>query len=399
MKATHKRGLFVGAAAALVVAAALAIPERLPVEVAPVTRGPLVVTVDASGRTRVRQRRVVAAPAGGHLERIDRRPGDAVAAGDVLARLGAPAAAPLDPRTRAELEARLESAAAVSRETAAGVERAAMARAHAERELARLRPLFAAGGVSRQTLDGAEFEHEARRADLRAAELARETAARNVSVARAQLERFDETAARPGAFAADVLVRAPADGRVLRVLFESEGPVQAGTPLIEIGDLAALEAVVEVLTSDAVAIGPGAAVLFERWGGTEPLKGRVRLVEPSGFTKVSALGVEEQRVAVVVEPEGAADAWAKLGDGYRLEARIVVWEAETLKAPLAALVRDADGWSAFAVSGGRARVRRVEVGRRAVGEAQVTGGLAAGDVVVLYPSAHVRDGARVAVAR
>ena len=399
MKMTRRRGWVIAALAAAAAAAALLVPERVPVEVASVTRGPLVVTVDASARTRVRERRIVVAPASGWLERIQARPGDAITAGAVLARIGAPVAAPLDPRTRAELEARLASAQAISEEAAAGVGLATVARDHAERELARLRPLFAAGGVSRQTLDAAEFEREARKAELRAAELALETAGRNVAVARAQLARSGETTRLPGAAATEVPALAPADGRLLRVLCESEGPVQAGTPLLEIGDPSALEAVVEVITSDAVAIAPRAAVLFERWGGAEPLTGRVRLVEPSGFTKLSALGVEEQRVNVVVDPEGAPDAWARLGDGYRLEARIVVWEAETLKAPLAALARDADGWSAFVVSGGRARTRRVEVGRRAVGEAQVTAGLAPGDVVVLYPSARLRDGARVAVER
>ncbi len=398
MKATHKRGLLIGAAAALVAVVALAIPGRVPVEVASVTRGPLVVTVDASARTRVRERRIVVAPAGGSLARIDRRPGDAVAAGDVLARIAGPASAPLDTRTRAELEARLASAAAVAAEASAGVERAAAARAHAARELARLRELFADGAATRQALDNGEFEHEARGIELRAAELARETADRNIAVARAQLVSLGEAAGWPGALAADMLVRAPADGRVLRVLWESEGTIQAGTPLVELGDPAALEAVVEVLTSDAVGIGPGAAVLFERWGGSEPLKGRVRLIEPSGFTKVSALGVEEQRVNVVVDPDGAA-AWRALGDGYRLEARIVVWEAETVKVPLAALSRGAGGWTTFVVSGGRASLRVVEIGRRAVGEAQVVSGLVPGDAVALYPSARLGDGGRVTIAR
>lgn len=399
MKTIQRRGLAIGGVVALVVAAVLVTPEGVPVEVGPVTRGPLVVTVDASAKTRVRQRRIVVAPASGHLPRIERRAGDTVAEGDLLAVIGPPAAAPLDPRTRADLEARLASAVAYSEEVAASVKRVAVTQAQAERELARLRPLFEEEVVSAQAFDNAGVEHQARTADLRAAELARETADRNVAVARAQLLRLDETARRPGSLAAGVPVRAPADGRVLRILCESEGPVQGGTPLLELGDPSSLEAVVEVLTSDAVGIAPGAPVLFERWGGAEPLRGKVRLVEPSGYTRVSALGVEEQRVNVVVDPEGAPGGWSKLGDGYRLEARIVIWQAETVKVPVAALARDAAGWSAFVIRDGRARLRRVEVGRRAVGEAQATGGLEPGDVVALHPSGRVRDGARVAIVR
>jgi HlyD family secretion protein len=401
MKTTRKRGLWILGLLALLAVAVLLKPERVPVEVAPVTRGPLVVTVDASARTRVRVRRVIVAPANGHLERIERRAGDAVGAGDVIARLGAPSSAPLDPRTRADLEARLASTVATAEEATAAVRRAAMSQEHAERELARARPLIEAQVIARQAFDDAEFEHEARGAELRAAELARETAGRNVAVARAQLMRLDDAIVRPAAANAsgDAWVRAPADGRVLRVLCESEGPVQAGTPLLELGDPSSLEVVAEVLTADAVVIPPGASVTFERWGGVEPLRGKVRLVEPSAFTKVSALGVEEQRVNVIIDPDGGAGAWAKLGDGYRLEARIAVWEAETVKVPLAALARDASGWSAFVIHGGQAQLRRVDVGRRALGEAQVRGGLVPSDLVALHPSSSVRDGARVAVAR
>ena len=197
--------------------------------------------------------------------------------------------------------------------------------------------------------------------------------------------------------AADVVqVRAPADAHVLRLLQESEGAVAAGQPLLEIGDPETLEVEVEVLSTHAVRIVPGSKVILDRWGGEQAVEGRVRVVEPSGFTKVSALGVEEQRVRVIVDFASPREAWARLGDGYRVEARFVLWEGEdVLQLPTSALFRNGAGWAAFVIDGRRARLKPVEIGQRAGLATQVLSGLAAGDRVVAHPDETVRDGARV----
>jgi HlyD family secretion protein len=193
-------------------------------------------------------------------------------------------------------------------------------------------------------------------------------------------------------------VHAPVRGQVLRVLQESEGVVPAGAPLVEIGNPLALEVVVDVLTTDAVDIRPGARVRIERWGGASALTGHVRQVEPSAFTRLSALGVEEQRVNIVIDLDAPHERWASLGDGYRVEASIVVWVGhDRLLVPVGAVFRQGEGWATYVVKDGRTRLRTVELGRRSAAEIEVVGGLRAGDRVVLYPTDNVRDGARAKV--
>jgi HlyD family secretion protein len=387
--------VFAGALALVAALAWLARPGPVVVEIVPVTRGPMAATVDASAKTRVRERRVIVATASGFLRHLDRRAGDRVEPGAVLATLGATAPTPLDPRTHAELEARLGAAVAGAAEASAGIERARVALAHAEQERARIRTLFDGGAATRQASDAADFEVTARRTELRSAELAELTARQSVALVRAQLaHRFTDEKQAKGA-EPPVLVRSPIEGRVLRVLTESEGPVLAGTPLLELGTVGVPEVVVEVLTADAVRVASGARVAFERWGGQEKLGGIVREVEPAAFTKVSSLGVEEQRVNVLAEPAGNVAAWATLGDGFRLEARIVTWEGEATRAPLSAMARDGDAWTAFRVRGGRAELVRVTLGHRADGDGEVLAGLTAGDRVIAYPGTRVRDGVRV----
>lgn len=363
------------------------------VDVARVTRGPLVVTVDEEGRTRIRQRYVVSAPLAGRLARVELRPGDAVEAGRTVVATIEPAAAELlDPRARALAEARLKSAEAGVARSGTLQARAEVARAHAATELVRAQDLFRKGGLSHQELDAAEVRAAETESDWRAADFAARMAGHERDMARAALAEGDE--AGPGATRE---VRAPVGGRVLRVFQESATVVAPGARLLEIGDPADLEVVVEALSTDAVRVGPGTRVLVEQWGGDEPLAGRVRVVEPAGFTKVSALGVEEQRVNVIVDFAGPASARRALGDGFRVEVRMVVWEGtDVRKVPGGALFREGDAWAVFVVEGGRAVRRAVELGRRGEREAEVRSGPEAGALVVVHPGDRVRPGARVA---
>lgn len=379
---------------ALVLAGALLVavlsPKKLPVETGAVDSGPMQVTVEATGKTRVRNRYVVAAPVGGQLQRIDLRAGDAINDGKELARITPITAPLLDARTRAEAQSRVLVAEAARAEAASVVERAKIARDHANRELERVRKLVECNALADEALDNAQFAASSRARELVSAELALESARQSVSAARSTL-----TVPASKGSGAQVPVVSPTAGKVLRVLQQSEGPVQAGTPLIELGDPKDLELVVELLTLDAVQVRPGAAVLVEQYGGVDPLRGVVRLVEPSAFTKVSALGVEEQRVLVIVDPPSEG-AWRSLADGFQAQARIVVWEAASAtRLPASALFRSGGQWHAFVVGGGRAWRKPLQVGRRNELHAQVLEGVAQGERVVLFPSDKLTDGAKV----
>jgi len=397
MTPLRRRGLL--AATVLVCAGGLLWLLRAPalaVDVGEVTRGPLRVTVDEEGETRIRHRYVIAAPAEGHLLRIALEEGDAVTAGEVLARLRP---APLEPRTRAAAEARLEAARARQREAAAQVAKAQAALAQADRDLARARRLHEAGTLAPGERERSELAATTRARELDAARFAADAAEHDLQVAQAALlaPGLDPEAlvsADPTCGDAPCLaLRAPVAGRVLRVHEESERTVAPGTPLLEIGDPSDLEIVSDLLSTDAVKVKPGDAVEVEEWGGGHPLEARVRTVEPSGFTKVSALGVEEQRVNVIADFAGPPD---DLGDGYRVEVRIVVWQApDVLRVPVGALFRCGEGWCVFRLDGGRARRTEVSIGERGAREAQLLEGLEAGARVVLHPGDRVEDGTRV----
>jgi HlyD family secretion protein len=386
---------------ALLLAAALAAvalltwmlrPAPVRVELGVAARGPLEVSVDEEGRTRVRQRYGIAAPVSGRLERIALDEGDAVAAGDVVARVSP---APLDPRTVAQARARLEAALATQREAKARVGQSDAALAQAERELRRAASLASAGTLSEQQLEQAELARTSRAQERDAALEAADASSHEVDAARAALLAAGGSDGAPAARGSDSVIEviAPVAGRVLRVFEESSRVVAVGTPLLEIGDPADLEIVVDVLSADAVKIRPGAEVRLEAWGGEQVLRARVRLVEPSGFTKLSALGVEEQRVNVIAD---FVDSPGALGDGYRLEARIVVWRADdVLRAPASALFRRGDAWHVFAAEDGRARLRPVEAGHRGVDAVEILAGLEPGESVVLHPTDRVSDGVRI----
>lgn len=393
----RRTGRVVLAGAALLLALALLwalLPKAIPVDVAAARRGPMQVTVNEDGRTRVKDRYVVSAPLAGTLARITLDPGDRVASGDVLARI-VPSTSPLlDPRSRAEAETRLRAAIAAEAQARAGVNAAQAALDFARKELASQRELFERKLVSRQALDRAELEERTRAEELTSARFAARVAAHQVELARVALGRGGERAGE------EVEIRSPVEGAVLRVAQQSEGPVQAGAPLLDLGDPSRLEIVVDVLTTDAVRIEAGAPVIVERWGGGYPLSGRVRMVEPSAFTSLSALGVEEQRVNVIIDLLDPIERWRELGDGYRVETRVVVWRAsEVLSVPESAVFRHGAGWAVYVVNGRRASLRPIEVGERSGVEVQVKAGVSAGERVVLYPGEGVRDGARVGVRR
>lgn len=377
------------AAAALLVARAYRAQPVL-VDLGLVERGPLVVTLDDDGRTRVRERYVVSAPLDGTLARIVLDPGDPVCAGEtVLAEL-VPGPSPLlDPRQRSEAEARVELAAAELERA-----RALVARAEAEADFARAereRREQAGGAEARIELDRARSAELRARAELGAARFGAQVAEHQLQLARVVLE--EDPGAETGG---RVVVRSPVDGQVLRVLRESAGPVTQGAGLVELASTDSLEVVADYLSQDAVRMRPGMEVRVEGWGGEEVLQGRVRRVEPAGYTKVSALGVEEQRVDVVVDPVEPLEPWRGLGDGYRVDLRVVLWRGEdVMQVPTGALFRDGDAWAVFVAEEGRARRARVELGRENGLHAEVLGGLREGQQVVLYPSELVSEGARL----
>lgn len=368
----------------LVGLAVLLRPKPVRVDLGRVTRGKLTVTVDEEGETRVRDRFVVAAPVAGRLQRIALKAGDPVQRDQVVARMNP---LPLDPRAHAEAAARLEAAEAAKRESDAHVAQAQAALDQAEREAARARKLERGGTISTGERERADLEQTTAAKQLEAALFAARAADFNVEAARAVLIASGDN----GKGTLELL--SPVVGAVLRVLEESERTVAFGTPLLELGNPSSLEIVVDVLTSDAVRIRPGALIVVDDWGGDEALAARVRLVEPSAFTKVSALGVEEQRVNVVgdfLEPQ------PQLGDGYRLEAHVVVWEGgDVLRVPSSALFRHGGEWQVFTDDHGVARRRTVKVGHGNPLAYEVLDGLREGESILLHPSDQISDGVRI----
>lgn len=361
-------------------------PSPVPVDVAAATVGPLRVTIDEEARTRVRDRYVVTAPIAGRVARIPLEAGDAVARSAVVARM---TPLPLDPRSRAQAQAQVAAAVDAQRAAATAVTQAREALAQARRETERTLELASRSLVAPAERERAELAEALAVQDLEAAEFRADAARHDVEAARAAL-----IVVGAGAGAGAVLsLRAPVSGVVLRIPERSERVVQAGEPLLELGNCGDLEIVADLLSSDAVKVRPGDRMLVEDWGGDSALTARVRRVEPGGFTKISALGVEEQRVHVVAELNQCP---AALGDGYRVEARIVIWEADSvLKVPTTALFRAGDGWGVFVIDGGRAAERVVAVGRQNAFEAEITAGLEAGDAIVRHPGDRISEGVRV----
>ncbi len=308
-------------------------------------------------------------------------------------RPGAPAL--LDVRTREEAAARVQGAEAALGQARVTAERAHSESAFAASELTRYQQLLKVGGATEQQLASAELDARTKDAQVRAAELAARVAAADLEAARAALRR-STVPASSSSTGADIVLRSPVDGVVLKRHHESEAPVAAGEPLIEVGDPAKLEVVADLLSTDAVKVQAGDPVEIDRWGGEGSLKGEVRLVEPSGFTKISALGVEEQRVNVIVDLRDPRPSGQQLGDAFRVEVRVIIWEqANVLRAPMSALFRSGDGWAAYVARDGRAVRVAVGIGQRNSTYAEVMSGLSEGDQVIVYPGEGVDDGVAV----
>lgn len=370
-------------------------PAAVPVDLVAVGRGPLMVSVSDEGETRVRDMYVVSAPVPGRMRRIELEAGDAVVADrTVVAQIEPSDPAFLDVRSSAEARATADAAAAGRTYAEAQVRRAEAELEFAQSELKRIRALAKSHTVSQNDLDSAERRAKTADAALAEAKAALRVRQSEYQVARARLMT---PASRRGASGCDCIdVYSPVSGEVLRVVTESEGVVQSGTPLIEVGNPAQLEIVVDLLSADAVRVQAGQRAIIEAWGGPRPLVGEVRRVEPFGFTKVSALGIEEQRVNVVIDIKEPREEWQRLGHGYRVEPRIVLWEGrDVLKVPLSALFREGKQWAVFVEKGGRAALRPVEIGHENGLEAEVTSGLEAGERIVLHPGDRVSPGTRL----
>ncbi|MGD8811035.1 MAG: HlyD family efflux transporter periplasmic adaptor subunit [Gammaproteobacteria bacterium] len=383
-------------AAAIVVAALLVLafrPQPVPVDIAAVSRGAMEVSVRDEGRTRVRNEYVISAPVGGQLLRIEYKPGAEVSAGDVLARILPSDPSLLDARSRAELQASARSA-----EAALSLARTELERAEAELEFARtdadrIRRLRSEDIIPVEAYDRAALR-------LRIAEAARESALENTRVREGELEAAQARLVESDSDRDDdivVTVAAPTSGRIMSVAQESQSVIQGGAEIMTLGDPEDLEIVAEFLSTDAVEIEPGAPAFIENWGRNRaPLRGQVRLVEPYGFLKISALGVEEQRVNVVVDFVGDPEQWASLAHGYRVEVAVVTWQADdVVQVPVAALFREGEQWAVFRIEDGRAVLDPIEIGRQNGTVAEVLGGIETGAAVVLYPGEQLADGVRV----
>jgi HlyD family secretion protein len=397
-KSTIRRTLVWLAIAAIAAAGAYFAfrPQAVPADIATVTSGPLQVTIDEEGETRVKETYVVSAPVAGDVQRIDIDVGDPVVAGSTVVAVIEPSGPSfLDIRSRRQAEARVKAAEAATAQARAEVSRARAELRFAKSDLRRAETLAARETISARARERAELDVAKRRAELATAEAALRIRLSDLEIARAALITPVEASGKR--FDGVVSVRAPVTGRVLAKLHESEGVIQAGAPLIEIGDPDNLEIVVDLLSSDAVQVAEGATVLIGEWGGDSQLAGRVRRVEPYGFTKTSALGIEEQRVNVIVDFTGPPARRRGLGHGYRVLARIIVWQADdVVRVPLSALFRDAEAWAVFVIDGeGRARLQRIRIGRRNSVHAEVLDGLSAGERVVTHPGDRIVEGVKI----
>jgi HlyD family secretion protein len=363
-------------------------PAAVPVETAAVTRGPLQEVIEEEGKTRMHDHFVVAATVSGKLRRIQLHAGDPVRVGDVLAWLDP---SPINPRDTAVLQARLDAALASQREADALVGRANAENAKAATDLRRTRALVEQAVASKESLDNATTAASSAAKQLEAATSRAQSAAYQVQEARSAL--MPQNGNQPSVL---VAIRSPVGGRVLRLLEQSERVLAPGTPIIEIGYMPKLEVVADFLTRDVVRVSPGMDALITDWGGTTPLRARVRMVEPGGFTKISALGVEEQRANIVLDLLDRSD---KLADGYRVEVQIITWQgSEVTKIPVSAIFRSGENWAVFKVQNGMARQRQIQIGHRGEFEIEVQAALNPGDIVITHPIADVKEATRVRAA-
>ncbi len=393
MNVALRRKLFVAILIAVVVGATVYgfFPQAVDVDLASVTRGPLQVTIEEEGRTRLKERFVITAPIAGYMERIWAKVGDPVQKGQsvvVLEPLRSPA---LDPRSRAEAEVTINTAgaalnAAIEKESAAAADADYMAK-----RLERLKNLYDRGSIAKDQYDQIEAETKKAQAIARSGKAAVDVARSDLERTKTLLRNFSSPNKTAGSN--KVYVFTPINGNIFRIYRESEGAVNVGEPLLDIGNSKNLEVRVEVLSSDAVKIKSGTAVFFKRWGGEGTLAGTVRIVEPGGFTKISSLGVEEQRVLVIADITSPVETWRALGDAYRLEAHFVVWEGKNiLQVPTSALFRVGKDWAVFVYEKGNARKRLIQTGQRNSLMTEIISGLQENEKVVVHPADTISDG-------
>jgi HlyD family secretion protein len=370
------------------------LPKAQQVDLVRVARSPLRITIEEEGRTRLKDRFVVSAPTAGYMRRINAKVGDPVKRGQVVAVLEPLQSQALDPRSRATAQASVSSAESSLK---AAMEREQVAKADADyidQRLERLKSLYTKGSISKDQFDQINAEAQKAKAFLNSTEA-------EVNVARSELERAritlqNFTSVKRNEKHDTVAVTSPINGAVCRIYHESEGAVNMGEPLMDVGNIGSLEVRVEVLSSDAVKIRKGTPVLFKRWGNDEPLTGVVQLVEPAGFTKISSLGVEEQRVLVIVDITSPSEKWQVLGDGYRMETHFIIWEGKNvLQIPASALFRLGNQWAVFVEENGKARRRVVEIGQRNGLAAEILSGLKENEKVIAYPDDSIGEGTKI----
>lgn len=370
------------------------IPRPVPVDAVKASRGSMSVTIDEEGKTRVKERFVISAPVPGFMRRIELEVGDPAKKGQKVIELEPLRSAVLDPRSRAEAEASVSSARSALKAAEENVRAAEAEADYARKRLERLKNLYAENLISKDIFDQADSEAKRTEANRISTEAA-------VKVAHSELDKAEATLGYSIAEGITdrshiIAIRTPVEGRILKIHRESEGVVNTGEPLIDIGDPRKLEVKVDVLSADAVNIRPGTPVLFERWGEDPPLTGKVRVVEPAAFTKISSLGVEEQRVLVIADITSLPESWQRLGDGYRVEARFIIWEGkDVLQIPASALFRKANGWAVFVIKNSKASQRTVEIGHRNGLVAEIISGLTEGEMVITHPDDSIKEGKRV----
>ena len=396
MNVALRRKLFVIIIIAVVVLATVYgfFPKAVDVDLADVTRGPLRVTIEEEGRTRLKDRFVITAPTAGYLERVKAKVGDPVEKGQGIIVLDPLRSPVLDSRSRAEGTATITAAEAALNAAMAKESAAAADADYMEKRLERLKNLYAKGSIAKDQFDQIEAETKKARAIQRSAKAAVEVSRSELERAKTLLQNFGSV--KKTVSQNKVYVSSPVSGNIFRIYKESEGAVNIGEPLMEIGNSKSLEIRVEVLSSDAVKIKPGTSVFMKRWGGEGTLTGVVRIVEPAGFTKISILGVEEQRVLVIADITSPVEMWRSLGDAYRLEAHFVVWEGkDVLQVPAGALFRVGNDWAVFVSEKGRAVKKLVKIGQRNAMAAEIISGLTENEKVIAHPDDTIGDGTRI----
>ncbi len=369
-------------------------PKPVVIESTEVKLASMSVTIEEEGRTRVIDRYVISAPVNGMTCRMHLKVGDKVTQGGALLAITPLESQVLDSRSRAQAQAQVAAAKSALQAAQAQARSANAAARLASAELQRYQPMIEKGLISQDQYDRVKTASLTASANQRSANFRVEVANYELQAAMTTLQY---SAANPDDLPQErVTVNSPIDGKILKVARKCEGPVTTGEALLEVGDPTALEIEVDVLSADAVKIKRGMQVVFDRWGGEQPLQGVVRNIEPVGFTKVSALGVEEQRVLIISDFTSPAEQWQRLGDGYRVEAEFILWhEEDVLQIPSSALFRYQDGWAVFVIEDGRAKRVSVSVGQRNGLQAQILSGLQAQQKIINHPSDTVEDGIRI----